>query len=523
MHARRRDDVNCFQTNLQHSRTETSNLGQLINQHNVDITYIQEPYPINNKLAGLPRAHKVYTSGDGRKRTAIVINNDQLDATLITQLSNEDCVAVEVRSEVVKFFSVSMYFDIHRDMEEDIRQLEKVMDYTKGNGLIIAADSNARSRMWHDTITNQRGKILEQFLICNGLYVMNEATETPTFQSNRGSSCIDLTIANSRLVRYVSDWTCGEEESCADHNIVNFKIASVNNGKGKMNYMGVRYITNQQDYKKFDTNLAANFISTFNCINKTDPNKLDEDHGVPQGSCNGSGFWNILYISLLNVDFTHRTRVIAFADDLLVLTRGKCTLDAENYANHDLQKTENWARENKMHFNENKSKVLLVTKKTSGDNRTLNIYLNNKHLEQVSEIKYLGIYFDNRFSFDRHVDYITGKCTPIINMLATSAKLKWIMGHQALKVIYSGAIEPILTYGAPIWEKALTKYNLRKYQRVQRKMNIKIAKTFRTLSYEASCLLAGVCPIRLAIEEKVRTYKATHNNIEYDAPLEVRY
>jgi hypothetical protein len=75
-------------------------------------------------LARLPRAHKVYTSGDERKRTAIVINNDQLDATLITQLSNEDCVAVEVRSEAVKFFSVSMCFDIHRDIE-DIRQLKK--------------------------------------------------------------------------------------------------------------------------------------------------------------------------------------------------------------------------------------------------------------------------------------------------------------------------------------------------------------------------------------------------------------
>ena len=246
--------------------------------------------------------------------------------------------------------------------------------------------------------------------------------------------------------------------------------------------------------------------------------------GCPQGSCSGPGFWNILYNSLLNMDFTHRTRVIAFADDLLVLTRGKCTLDAENYANQDLQKIENWARENKLHFNENKSKVLLVTKKTSRDNRTLNVYLNNKRLEQVSELKYLGIYFDSRFSFDRHVDYITGKCTPIINMLAKSAKLKWGIGHQALKVIYSGAIEPILTYGAPIWEKALTKQNnLRKYQRVQRMMNIKIAKAFRTLSYEASCVLAGVCPIRLAIEEKVRTYKATHNNIEYDAPLEVRY
>ena len=176
-----------------------------------------------------------------------------------------------------------------------------------------------------------------------------------------------------------------------------------------------------------------------------------------------------------------------------------------------------------MHFNENRSQILLVTKKTSGYNRTLNIYLNNKRLEQISELKYLGIYFDSRFNFERHVDYITGKCTPVIKMLANSSKLKWDIGHQALKVIYSGASEPILTYGASIWEKALTKQsNLRKYQRAQRMMNIKIAYSFRTLSYEASCVLAGVRPTRLVIEEKVRTYKATHN-IKYDAPLEVRY
>jgi len=35
------------------------------------------------------------------------------------------------------------------------------------------------------------------------------------------------------------------------------------------------YITNQEDYKKCDTSLATNFISTFNCTNKTGANKLD--------------------------------------------------------------------------------------------------------------------------------------------------------------------------------------------------------------------------------------------------------
>jgi hypothetical protein len=68
-------------------------------------------------------------------------------------------------------------------------------------------------------------------------------------------------------------------------------------------------------------------------------------------------------------------------------------IHTHTHTHQDLQKIENWARENKMHFNENKSKVLLMTKKTSGDNRTLNIYLNNKRLEQVSELNYLGIFY----------------------------------------------------------------------------------------------------------------------------------
>ena len=93
-----------------------------------------------------------------------------------------------------------------------------------------------------------------------------------------------------------------------------------------------------------------------------------------------------------------------------------------------------------------------MTQKISRDSTILNFYLNKKSLE----IKYLGIYFDNRFSLDRHVEYLTGKITPIINMSAGSAELKWSLEHRALKVTYNGAIEPLLTYRAPVWEKALT-------------------------------------------------------------------
>mgnify|MGYP000515885614 CR=1 FL=1 len=49
-----------------------------------------------------------------------------------------------------------MYFD----GEEDIRKVEKILEHIKGNGLIILADTNARNRLWHDMINNERGKTL---------------------------------------------------------------------------------------------------------------------------------------------------------------------------------------------------------------------------------------------------------------------------------------------------------------------------------------------------------------------------
>jgi len=44
-------------------------------------------------------------------------------------------------------------------------------------------------------------------------------------------------------------------------------------------------------------------------------------------------------------------------------------------------------------------------------------------------------------------------------------------------------------------------------QSTQRLINIKIAKAYRTISFEASCLLVGVQPIGIVIEGKTYLYK----------------
>jgi hypothetical protein len=97
------------------------------------------------------------------------------------------------------------------------------------------------------------------------------------------------------------------------------------------------------------------------------------------------------------------------------------------------------------------------------------------------------------------------KLITVINILNRTAQLQWGLAHKALKTIYEGAVVPILTYGAPIWVEAVWKNrNLTKYKTIQRLINIKIAKAYQTVSYDASCVIAGVQPIQITIEQKYK-------------------
>ena len=111
----------------------------------------------------------------------------------------------------------------------------------------------------------------------------------------------------------------------------------------------------------------------------------------PQGSASSPGFWNILYNCLLNLEYCKNTKVIAYTDDLVILVKGASQLEVENYANIETQKVAKWARNNKMSFNDQKSKVIIITKKKPKNRRDINIFLNNKKLQQVDTLKYLGI------------------------------------------------------------------------------------------------------------------------------------
>jgi len=86
--------------------------------------------------------------------------------------------------------------------------------------------------------------------------------------------------------------------------------------------------------------------------------------GCVQGSCRPI-LWNIQYDTVLKLKFTDHTRVVAFADDLILMIRADSISEAENIANIEMGKIEMWADNNKTKCNEEKSKVMLMTRRNA--------------------------------------------------------------------------------------------------------------------------------------------------------------
>ena len=86
-------------------------------------------------------------------------------------------------------------------------------------------------------------------------------------------------------------------------------------------------------------------------------------------------------------------------------------------------------------------------------------------------------------------------------------KLSWGIKHAVIETIHKGAILPLLTYGARVWIDAMKyEHNRQKYISVQRLINTRMAKAYRTTSSEALCILTEMTPVNIKLEEVVRRY-----------------
>lgn len=199
--------------------------------------------------------YKTYSVLEGRSRAAIVVANKKLDTVLIHQLTEADTVTVEIILGNINLIAISMYFDREKPIEHDFVKMESALQYAKGIALLFSTDSNARSTLWYDKLTNTRGRILEEFLISKRLYIMNKDSNITTFSNSLGTSNINMTIISTQLLNKVSGWTSSEQESISDHNFIKYVIKhSIPIWHSETTPI-LRYETNKESFTRFHGNV----------------------------------------------------------------------------------------------------------------------------------------------------------------------------------------------------------------------------------------------------------------------------
>ena len=190
-------------------------------------------------------------------------------------------------------------------------------------------------------------------------------------------------------------------------------------------------------------------------------------HGVPQGSILGPLLF-LLYINDITQS-TPKLQFLLFADDTSIFLAKNDLPSLEKTLNEELEHVSNWLKANKLSLNIKKSNILIFRHKNVKQTDKINIKMDGNNIDEKESAKYLGLYFDNKLTFKRHVDHLLAK---LKKGNAILAKLRYFVPKEGIRSVYFAHIQSHLNYGSVTWGSA-SKYHIDKIVSLQKK-SIKI-------------------------------------------------
>ena len=155
-------------------------------------------------------------------------------------------------------------------------------------------------------------------------------------------------------------------------------------------------------------------ICDINCCKST-PKLLS--CGVPQGTILGPLLF-LLYINDLP-NCLHFSQTGMYADDTSLTFASTDVNHLNNCLNYDLSKVYTWLSANKLTLNLTKTEFMLIASRQKLSNISERPFLtmNDMAVEQVASAKSLGVYIDQTFNWECHIENISKKIASAIGAI----------------------------------------------------------------------------------------------------------
>lgn len=227
--------------------------------------------------------------------------------------------------------------------------------------------------------------------------------------------------------------------------------------------------------------------------------------GVPQGSVLGPLLWNLGYDWVLRGALLRGLSVVCYADDTLVTARADDFPDATRLATVGVTYMVERIGRLGLRVALEKTEAIFFHGVRRRSPSGAHLIISGVRIEVRGCMKYLGLILDNRWDFREHFRQLTPK------LVKTAAALGGLLPNlggpsTSARRLYTGVVRSMALYGAPVWVDALDAHNKTLLRRPQRVMAIRAIRGYRTVSYEAACVMAGTPPWDLEAEVLASVY-----------------
>ena len=195
-------------------------------------------------------------------------------------------------------------------------------------------------------------------------------------------------------------------------------------------YSALKYIYSYLSNRKQRTKVNSSFREWSDIIS-----------GIPQGSILGPLLFNI-YINDLFY-FVNETKLANYADDNTPYAIDIDTDSVINTLENDADILITWFRDNYMKLNEDKCHFLITD-----TTEKMSMYVGTEKIESSDTAKLLGITFDNKLKFEKHISNI---CNKVSHKLHALARISNYMTSDKLQTIMKAFIESQFGYCPLIW------------------------------------------------------------------------